>query len=203
MFFDLAKLIGCQVQATDEPSGKVEDVLVDDILWAVRHVVVADAGGMGTQPASIDLDKLGTADLDTKVLKVTITRDALAEGPDISSDLPVSHQTGGRTGDPHLRSVAELKGYEVNGLDGPVGALEALIADDFKWKIHFAALKTGDWNDSRAVLVAPGLLNHVDHDSRSIHLDVDHDHVTRSPDYDPETPIEDEADVPLVGRVGI
>ena len=202
MFLNIASIIGCEVRATDKPAGKVADVLVDDVLWTLRHVTVADAGGLGTQAAMIDPANLGSVDTAGRVLSVALTQDQVAGGQDSSTDLPVSEQSGGR-GDPHLRSLKEITGYAVHGPDGPIGTLAALIADDEAWKIHFVAIDTGDWNDSRTVLVAPGMLNELDHEKHNVHSDLDRDHISRSPDYDPATPIENEADVKLAGRVGI
>ena len=202
MFLDLASIIGCQVRATDKLAGSVEDVLVDDVLWTLRHVAVADAGGLGTQASLIEPGNLVSVDTGGEDLSVSLTHEQVAGGPDVSSDLPVSEQSGGR-GDPHLRSLKEITGYAVHGPDGPIGTLAALIADDAAWKIHFVAVETGDWNDGRTVLVAPGMLNELDHEKHNVHSDLDRDHISRSPDYDPATPIENEADVKLAGRVGI
>lgn len=198
MFIPLSDLIGCQISAADKAAGTVEDVYIDDILWTVRHLAVNDAGGLGTQPASIDPDGISGFDPKVRTIATSLSQAEVAGGPDISSDLPVAKQSGGK-GDPHLRSIRELDGYQVHGTDGEAGVLSGFIADDVAWKIHFVIVDTG----YRQVLLAPGLFNQIDFGTKRVHLEVDRKHVVVSPDYDPDTPIEREEDIELVGRAGV
>ena len=155
MYVNLNSIVGFQVQSTDGPAGTIDDVFVDDILWKVRHVAVADAGGVGTQPASIDPDSYGELNPKKKTLGVKLTHAEIGGGPDVSSDPPVSLQTD-EHGDPHLRSAQEIHGYKINALDGEAGEIDDFIVDDEQWKIHFIVVETGDWNDHRKIVIAPG-----------------------------------------------
>jgi hypothetical protein len=199
MLSNLSDILGYDIQATDKPAGTVDDVYIDDVLWTVRHVAIADAGGQGTQMASVDPDSLGKLDRKNRKLHVNKPQDQIAGGPNVSGDLPVANQKS-HHGDPHLRSVREVKGYTVVGVDGPVGQIDDFIAGDDNWKIHFVVVAADASAGFRKVLVGPGLIDRVDFDAKTVHLELDRNHFAKSPEYDPSHPIENLEDVQLVGR---
>ena len=202
MYVNLNSIVGFQLQATDGAAGNVDDVFVDDVLWKVRHIAVTDAGGVGTQPASIDPESYGELDPNGKTLGVNLTRAEISGGPDVSGDPPVSLQTD-EHGDPHLRSAREIHGYKIAALDGEAGTIDDFIVDDDQWKIHFIVVETGDWNDHRKIVVAPGMLSALDHDAKSARLDLELAKVADSPDYDPSNPITREEDVHVKGHANV
>jgi hypothetical protein len=55
--------------------------------------------------------------------------------------------------DNHLRSWEDVIGYEVWASDGVVGYLESFVVDEAVWHIGYLDVKTGDWLQSRSVLV--------------------------------------------------
>ena len=55
--------------------------------------------------------------------------------------------------DNHLRSWEDVIGYEVWASDGVVGCLESFVVDEAVWHIGYLDVKTGDWLQSRSVLV--------------------------------------------------
>ena len=57
------------------------------------------------------------------------------------------------TEDNHLRSWEDVIGYEVWASDGVVGCLESFVVDEAVWHIGYLDVKTGDWLQSRSVLV--------------------------------------------------
>lgn len=202
MMRDLRDLIGYEIQATDKPAGTVHDLYIDDVLWTLRHVAIADAGGLGTQMASVEPDSLGELDPDRRHLHVTKSQDQVASGPSVSIDPPVANQHG-HPGDPHLRSILELEGYKVLGVDGAMGTIDGFIADEADWKIHFVIVAPNDAAAARKVLVGPGLITEVLFDAKAVHLDLDQQHFAKSPAYDPSHPIEHVEDVVLAAGVGI
>lgn len=201
MLSNLSDILGYDIKATDKPAGTVDDIYIDDVLWTVRHVAIADAGGLGTQMASVEPDSLGRLDRETHHLQVNKTHDQIAEGPDVSGDLPVANQ-GTRRGDPHLRSIREMKGYKVVSGGGAVGLIDDFIAGDDDWKIHFIVIAANEAAGNRKVLVGPGMIDQVDFDAKTAHLELDRDHFAKSPEYDPAHPIENIEDVMLAGRAG-
>ena len=201
MLQDLTDLIGFEIQATDKPAGKVHDIYIDDVLWTVRHVAISDAGGLGTQLASVEPDALGALDPGRHHLHVTKPQDEIAGGPSVSIDPPASHQQG-HPGDPNLRSIRELAGYKVLGVDGALGTIDGFIADVEDWKIHFVIVAESG-AAARKVLVGPGLINEVLLGTKAVRLELDQAHFAKSPPYDPSHPIERVEDVVLAASVGI
>lgn len=202
MLSNLSDILGYSVQATDKTTGTVEDIYIDDVLWAVRHVAVADSGGLGTQMAELDPDSLGELDSKARRLNVNKTHDEIANGPDVSSDLPVSKQGQHHT-DPHLRSIRELKGYKVVSDNGPVGVIDGFIANDDSWKIQFVVVAADETADNQTVLVGPGMVDRVNFETKTVHLELTRDHFAKSPVYDPKHPIQNIEDVELPGRVSM
>jgi hypothetical protein len=45
----------------------------------------------------------------------------------------------------HLHSVAAFKGYYVHTLDGDIGHVENLLADDTNWEIRYLVIATRNW----------------------------------------------------------
>lgn len=202
MLVNLRDILGYEIQATDKPAGTAQDFYIDDVLWTVRHVAIADAGGLGTQMASVEPNSLGELDRERRHLHVNKTQDQIAEGPDVSGDSPVVHQ-GRHPGDPHLRSVREVQGYKVVGVDGTMGSIDDFIASNDDWKIHFIVVAGKGAAEHRKVLVGPGLINQVDFDAKTVHLELDRDHFANSPVFDSSHPIENIEDVQLAGRADI
>ena len=88
-------------------------------------------------------------------------------GPDAIDPLskPIRAETGtrpasateslGAGGDPHLRSVVEVKGYHVHATDGDIGHVENFLADDANWDIRYLVVATRNWLPGRACPARP------------------------------------------------
>lgn len=202
MYFNLMDAVGYGIAATDGEAGTVQDFYIDDDLWTVLHIAVADAGGVGTQFASVDPDKVDMVSVEKRTIGVNALKDEIAGGPDVSGDPPVSKQAHHR-GYQRLRSLSEIQGYKVFSNAAEIGDLHGFIADDGHLKIHFVIIETGFWDGNRKVFVGPGLINQIDFDNKKVHVDLDRDGIKRSPEFDPEKPVLHVEDVKLVGRSGI
>lgn len=199
MVVALSEVLGCGVQASDKQAGKVADVYFDDETWVVRHIAVADAGGVGIQMASVDPAALGEIDTGAHTLHVNLTQQEIAGGPDVSLDLPVAHQVSAQN-DPRLRSVNEVTGYRLMASDGTVGTInDFIVGGAGDWKVHLVVVDTGKGK----VLVGPGLVDRIDHDAKTAHVELDQAKFARSPAYDPAIPITNIDDVKLVGQTGV
>jgi PRC-barrel domain len=42
-----------------------------------------------------------------------------------------------KEGDPHLRSIATIKGYQIHASDGVIGHVEDFLVDGASWNIHY------------------------------------------------------------------
>lgn len=195
MLHSLKGIIGFTVQATDKPAGKVADFYVDDVTWAVRHVAVADAGGVGIQMASVEPDEIRDLDARARRLNVNRTQEDIAGGPDVTLDPPVSHHVN-RQNDSHLRSIDEIVGYKVMAADGAAGTIADFLVDEQGWKIGVIVVAAAG---GRQVMVGPGLIDRLDFDAKTAHVELDGSHFERSPVYDPMKKIASVEDVPLLG----
>ncbi|MBF0394148.1 MAG: hypothetical protein HQL38_15835, partial [Alphaproteobacteria bacterium] len=82
----------------------------------------------------------------------------------------------------HLRSVAEVTGYEADAIDGRIGRLEDLLAGGAPgWPIRWLVVETARWLPGRRVLAAPGWVTGIDWIGRRVTLDVSRAQVASSP----------------------
>jgi hypothetical protein len=87
------------------------------------------------------------------------------------------------TGDPHLRSVAEVTGYHIHALDGDIGHLEDFLVDDDSWKIEMAVVNTSNWGFGGHVLVAAADIRQVLWPEREIYLHLTRYKIKSSPSW--------------------
>ena len=72
----------------------------------------------------------------------------------VSSSAPLGREYPAHSeGDPHLRSVWDVAGYEVWDTNGDIGRLEGFIMDEASWHLSYLDVRAGDWLRSRSVLV--------------------------------------------------
>jgi hypothetical protein len=72
--------------------------------------------------------------------------------------------------DPHLRSVWDLAGYAVWATDTEMGLLEGFTMDRESWHLGYLNVKSGDWLQSRSVLVPTRWVKSVSWANRRIDL---------------------------------
>lgn len=89
----------------------------------------------------------------------------------------------------HLRSVEEVKGYDVHATDGLMGHVDDFIVDDASWALRWLVVDTRKWLPGRKVLVSSEWTTGVDWVSREVSFDVDRESIKASPEYDPAKPV--------------
>lgn len=92
-------------------------------------------------------------------------------------------------GDPHLRSVQEVVGYQIAAADGEIGHVEDFIADAKAWTIRYLVVDTRNWLPGRKVLVALPWVDAVEWTDRSVHVGLTKEQIKQSPEYDPAQPV--------------
>jgi hypothetical protein len=65
-------------------------------------------------------------------------------------------------GDPHLRSIAEITGYDIEASDGAIGHVECFLIDDQSWDIRYLAVDTANWWFGHHVLLSPASVRAID-----------------------------------------
>lgn len=89
-----------------------------------------------------------------------------------------------RSGDSHLRSVAEVTGYAVVATDGDVGHVEDFLVADVSWRVEYVQIDTGTWWSGRKIIIPPGWIARVEWDDRTVYAAVDRARIQTAPAYE-------------------
>jgi len=93
-------------------------------------------------------------------------------------------------GDPHLRSIAAIKGYHVHARDGEIGHVENLLIEDATWTVHYLIIDTSNWWMGKHVLLAPYAVRGIGYAEKTVDVDVTRDAIEAGPPWDPITMID-------------
>jgi hypothetical protein len=88
-----------------------------------------------------------------------------------------------------LRSVNELKNYNIKASNGDIGAIHDFYFDDEKWTIRYLVVDTGTWLTGRKVLISPAALGKVDWNAQTLQVTMTTEQVKKSPDIDTDKPV--------------
>lgn len=92
-------------------------------------------------------------------------------------------------GDPHLRSVEEVAGYDIDARDGQIGQVHDFVFEIDNWVLRYMIVDTGGWLGGREVLIAPAWIDTIDWTAQEVEVDLDRDTIQNSPEYRPDEPI--------------
>ncbi|WP_152542242.1 PRC-barrel domain-containing protein [Pedobacter sp. V48] len=110
----------------------------------------------------------------------------------IESRVPLEASIAARNkkgpGDPHLRSISEVKRYHIHATDGEIGDVTDIIVDEH-WIIRFLIVDTGSWFPGKKVLLSPEWIKEVSWADSSVEVDVSVEAVKNSPKYNPNQPL--------------
>ncbi len=109
---------------------------------------------------------------EAKIVDDAARRDADAEIPPVD-------------GVNRLHSVVEFKGYYVHALDGDIGHVENVLADDVNWEIRYLVIATRNWWPGKIVQLAPYAVKDIDWFGERINMNVTRDQVRSAPAWDP------------------
>lgn len=89
--------------------------------------------------------------------------------------------------DPHLRSIRELRGYDVQAIDGDVGIVDSFIIDDDKWVIKYIVFDARKWlhwlPGGKYFLFAPEWTKDIKWDNSKIIVNLDRDTIENGPEF--------------------
>ena len=91
-------------------------------------------------------------------------------------------------GDPHLRSVREVRGYHIHARDGELGHVEDFIADDEFWVLRYLLAATRNWLPGEQVVIAPQWLREIRYWERRVELNLTREEIRDCPAFDPAAP---------------
>ena len=85
----------------------------------------------------------------------------------------------------HLHGVASVKGYYVHAVDGDIGHVENVLADDANWEIRYFVIATRNWWPGKIVQLSPYAVKAIDWFGERINMNVTRDQVRSAPAWDP------------------
>jgi uncharacterized protein YrrD len=92
-------------------------------------------------------------------------------------------------GNPHLRSVREVRGYRIHATDGDIGHVDDFIVDDANWAIRYLVVDTRNWLPGRKVLLACDWIEEVSWPDTRVAVCHSREEIKNSPEYDPSAPV--------------
>ena len=101
-----------------------------------------------------------------------------------------------------LSSVKDLKDFTVEAIDGPIGRVKDFYFDDKGWIIRYAIVETGNWFNSRKVLVSPIAIGEPDWLKRVLPVSVTKAELRDSPDINTDMPVSRQHEVDFSGYYG-
>ncbi|MFN2370514.1 MAG: PRC-barrel domain-containing protein [Candidatus Krumholzibacteriia bacterium] len=88
----VAEVIGYAVGATDEEFGRIEDFIVDDETWSVRHAVVATSRWLGGKSLLLPMSALEDVAWDDQTVRVGLSREMIEGYPEYDPGAPVNRE---------------------------------------------------------------------------------------------------------------
>ena len=92
------------------------------------------------------------------------------------------------SGDPHLRSIAEVTGYDIHASDGHIGHVEDFLVDPQDWSIRYVVVDTKNWWPGKQVLIDPGSVAEVDWADREVRVRRSREEIRAAPDAAADEP---------------
>lgn len=88
--------------------------------------------------------------------------------------------------DSHLRSAAEVTGYDIEATDFDVGHVEDFLFEDTTWAIQHMVIDTRNWLPGKRVLVSPGWISRIDWQQRLVKVARTRDQIRKRLEFDPK-----------------
>lgn len=84
-----------------------------------------------------------------------------------------------------IRSFKEVKGYQIQTLDGVIGSIDDLIIDDTDWQVIYAVIDTNKWLPwGKKVLISVHWLDKISYSKQKIYVDLNTETIKNAPEFD-------------------
>lgn len=100
-------------------------------------------------------------------------------GPEVERNLREVPET---PKDPHLRSMAELSGYMIEGSDGEIGSVSDFLLDPDGWHVKYLVADTGNWLPGRQVAIKVDGVSAIGWADRTIAVDMKKEEAEQAPE---------------------
>jgi hypothetical protein len=118
------------------------------------------------------------------------------DGSGLAVPVPDHTAASGRVaqaGDPHLRSAAEVVGYDIEARDGTMGRVADLVIDTaHDWMITYLVVDFHRWLPGKQVVLAPAWAEHIEWADRVVRMDLSKKTIAEAPAFDPGRPVNHE-----------
>lgn len=104
--------------------------------------------------------------------------------------------------DPHLNSIQDVTGYDIEAKDGDMGRVEDFIIDTDSWTIRYFIVDTQSWWPGKKVLISPQWTNRVSWDEKKISVDFLKEAIRQSQEYTEKTLLNREYEAELHQHYG-
>jgi len=94
-----------------------------------------------------------------------------------------NNETPGKEYDVHLRSAAEVSGYQIHASDGIIGHVNNFLIDDDTWELLNFVVDTTKWFGGKKVLIDVNHVEAVQWYNFIVFVDVTMDFIENSPEY--------------------
>jgi hypothetical protein len=194
MLFLTKEMKGTTIEASDGKLGKLVDFLFDDREWNIKSLVVDAGTWLNSRRVTLPPDLIRHKDwADHRLMITGLTRDQVVKSPNVETHVAVGEPTNLETAtivdwglywiqildhpwqvadDPHIRNTEEMINYHLHETDGRIGHLVDFLIDDESWKIRFIEADTRRWLLGKRVLVAPGRVEKIDGENRTVHINL-------------------------------
>ncbi len=97
-----------------------------------------------------------------------------------------------------LRSFKHLKGFHIQAKDGKIGKVDDFYFDDHSWRIRYLIADTGNWLESRLVLISPAALRQPNWDEETFPVDLTKTFIEKSPDISKDKPVSKQHETDMI-----
>lgn len=178
------------VVASDGPVGGVADLLFDEADWSVRQIAVNTDGFLVHHHVIIAPSDVVEIELPSETLRLNLSTSAVKKKSVAATDQhrqgdagdTAAEQSPSATVAP-LLSANAMTDYVLHAVDGDVGLIHGLLIDTDTWIIRYLVVDAGEWLEDRFTLLAPRVIQSLNHDDRHFLTNVTRQQVQDSPPY--------------------
>lgn len=88
-----------------------------------------------------------------------------------------------------LRSVNEIKDFNLSAEDGEIGSCKDFLFDDRAWVIRYMVADTGKWLPGRKILISPTSLSTPDREAKQLKVKLKKKQIEKSPGLESDAPV--------------
>lgn len=191
----------------DDVQWRVRYLVVDTGKWIPGHVVLLSPSTLDTPlysrntlpvtltrqeikeapgiDSALPISRQLEADSPTHFLWPTRWCERLFGGSAGGSQTTKEADTSVSSHDPHLRSVAEVIGYDVRALGDEFGRVADFVVDPHTWTVEFVLVKSGAGWQRKKTLVSTHWFNRIDWEEQTIVSDHPLETIMKTPQIPP------------------